>query len=324
MQASEFEGQYSAADYLNAIPPPTALSKSNVKFTVVELEDVGTVGSDGSPLNRDSPYSNHYLSKERVALGLPFSFSSSKKPHSSSKRRGKSTNGESGGNRAEARIRTMIRRPLLKYWLQRYSLFSRFDEGIAIDDEGWYSTTPECIAIHHAKKCVTYDYHQNRVILDGFCGVGGNVIQFAKNGHFVIAIDIDPKRIELAKQNATVYGVQQNVDFIHGDFFQIAPALQPDVVYLSPPWGGPEYLQQNISPLSAQSGLGSHLSQALEVCSGIKQGTPGESLVVMMFLPRTVDWVSLDCLVERSGLVLREIEIMKVNGCIKGLTVISE
>lgn len=44
-------------------------------------------------------------------------------------------------------------RKLWKYWQQRYSLFSRFEEGILMDEEGWYSVTPEVIAAHHASKC---------------------------------------------------------------------------------------------------------------------------------------------------------------------------
>ena len=44
-------------------------------------------------------------------------------------------------------------RKLWKYWLQRYSLFQKFDEGILMDEEGWYSATPEVIAAHHAAKC---------------------------------------------------------------------------------------------------------------------------------------------------------------------------
>jgi trimethylguanosine synthase len=42
---------------------------------------------------------------------------------------------------------------LAKYWAQRYSLFSKFDQGIDIDEEGWYSVTPESIAIHIAQRC---------------------------------------------------------------------------------------------------------------------------------------------------------------------------
>ena len=44
-------------------------------------------------------------------------------------------------------------RELWKYWLQRYSLFNRFDEGVLMDEEGWYSATPEVIAAHQACKC---------------------------------------------------------------------------------------------------------------------------------------------------------------------------
>ena len=39
---------------------------------------------------------------------------------------------------------------LARYWLQRYRLFSRYDEGIQLDLDGWFSATPEKIAIHHA------------------------------------------------------------------------------------------------------------------------------------------------------------------------------
>jgi hypothetical protein len=58
-----------------------------------------------------------------------------------------------------------------KYYEQRYSLFSkysaalasvevahsvliaRYDRGIQLDDESWYSVTPEALAMHHAERC---------------------------------------------------------------------------------------------------------------------------------------------------------------------------
>lgn len=61
-----------------------------------------------------------------------------------------------------------------KYWRQRYRLFSRFEEGIQMDEEGWFSVTPERIAKHHASRCA------GGVIVDCFTGVGGNAIQFAQ------------------------------------------------------------------------------------------------------------------------------------------------
>lgn len=40
--------------------------------------------------------------------------------------------------------------------------------------ESWYSVTPEIISDHIAERCSCY------LIVDPFCGAGGNVIQFAK------------------------------------------------------------------------------------------------------------------------------------------------
>lgn len=57
---------------------------------------------------------------------------------------------------------------------------------------------------------------------------------------------MDPTKIALAKHNAAVYGVQDRIEFIVGDFLQIAPTLKADVVFLSPPWGGPEYTNYEV------------------------------------------------------------------------------
>ncbi|XP_063968300.1 trimethylguanosine synthase-like [Lytechinus pictus] len=129
---------------------------------------------------------------------------------------------------------------LNKYWAQRYRLFSKFDEGIKLDAEGWYSVTPERIAEHQAERC------RCDLIVDAFCGAGGNAIQFAFTCERVIAVDIDPAKIELARHNAAVYGVADRIDFIVGDFFKVADDLKADVVFLSPPWGGPKYLKSDV------------------------------------------------------------------------------
>ncbi|KAH0911181.1 hypothetical protein HID58_034502 [Brassica napus] len=42
----------------------------------------------------------------------------------------------------------------------------------------------------------------------------------------VVAIDIDHVKVELAMNNAMVYGVDDRVDFIIGDFVQLAPSLK--------------------------------------------------------------------------------------------------
>ena len=146
--------------------------------------------------------------------------------------------------------------PLQKYYHQRYDYFSLFDEGIQIDEEGWYSVTPEIIADHIAQEAhsialtnKTPDTSSNTVILDAFCGVGGNTIQFAKYFDRVIAVDLDSGRLEMARHNATIYGVADRIQFIHGDVFTVLPELADegiDLVFMSPPWGGPDYATREI------------------------------------------------------------------------------
>ncbi|CAN8025892.1 unnamed protein product, partial [Ixodes persulcatus] len=106
---------------------------------------------------------------------------------------------------------------LKKYWAQRYRLFSKFDKGIELDEESWFSVTPEGIAKHIAKRC------QGDIVIDAFCGAGGNTIQFALVSRLVIAVDIDPRKIELARKNAAVYGVLDKIQFVLGDFLELAP-----------------------------------------------------------------------------------------------------
>ena len=124
---------------------------------------------------------------------------------------------------------------LQKYWDKRYDLFSKFDEGIQVDEEALFSITPEKNAIDHAKKI------KDKVVLDAFGCVGGNAIAFAQFCKKVYMIELDKNRLEMAKNNARVYGVENKIEFILGDFFVEAPNVKADVVYLDPPWGGPEY-----------------------------------------------------------------------------------
>ena len=61
--------------------------------------------------------------------------------------------------------------PDITFWYQRYYYYSRFDEGIQMDYESWWSVTPEELAAYTANLCI------DKVVVDAFCGSGGNVIQ---------------------------------------------------------------------------------------------------------------------------------------------------
>ncbi|MBI2346862.1 MAG: RsmD family RNA methyltransferase [Deltaproteobacteria bacterium] len=136
-------------------------------------------------------------------------------------------------------LRTSVACPfgesLQKYWEKRYEYFSKFDEGIQIDAEGFYSVIPEQVGLHQAELI------QGATVLDGFAGVGGSAIAFARAGKRVTAVDINGERLKMAEHNATIYGVQNAITFLHGNFFKIAPTVKTDTVNLDPQWGGPTY-----------------------------------------------------------------------------------
>ena len=121
-----------------------------------------------------------------------------------------------------------------KYWAQRFHYFSLYDCGIQLDAESWYSVTPEKIALAIAARC-----RPTGVVVDAFCGCGGNAIALARRCRHVIAIDIDAAKVEKARRNARIYGVA--VDFVVGDALVLLKTLRADVCFLSPPWGGPGY-----------------------------------------------------------------------------------
>ncbi|KAM4077513.1 hypothetical protein ACJW30_12G143700 [Castanea mollissima] len=199
-----------------------------------------------------------------------------------------------------------------KYWFQRYNLFSKYDEGIKMDEEGWYSVTPEQIAIRHALRCVAATAKPNPVVIDCFAGVGGNAIQFARMCCSVVAIDIDPKKLELAINNAKIYGVQHCIDFIVGDFFQLAPSLKGDIVFLAPPWGGPSYKSiENFTLDFLKPRDGFTIFQFAQAIA------PN----IIMFLPRNVDLQQVEELSWLSSPPLEvEIEENYLQNNVKGVT----
>ena len=142
-------------------------------------------------------------------------------------------------------------------WRKRYFLFHKFDFGIKLDPVAWYSVTPEDIARKIARRC------KSDVVLDACGGAGGNAIQFAKYCNLVLSLDVDSNRLADAKHNAQIYEVADKIEFVTYnciDFMKGLGDRSVDVVFLSPPWGGPAYrevasfsLKENIA-VQDQSG----------------------------------------------------------------------
>lgn len=79
------------------------------------------------------------------------------------------------------------------------------------------------------------------------------------------------------------------IEFIVGDYYTLAPTLKADVVFLSPPWGGPSYSSKetfSIEDVMPNYGGGKHL---YELTSQVSQN-------IAYFLPRNID-VKQVCLI---------------------------
>lgn len=61
-----------------------------------------------------------------------------------------------------------------RYWILRYSLFSKWSSGVCLNETSLFSVTPEVIAKHHALML-----QGGTSVLDAFCGCGGNTIHLA-------------------------------------------------------------------------------------------------------------------------------------------------
>ncbi|XP_019057970.1 PREDICTED: trimethylguanosine synthase [Tarenaya hassleriana] len=238
------------------------------------LEEVGSLNDTSEAISYKNPYLEIYgLEEERKDIELGNSIRKERKR--TRKTRAKKTLSTSNIEIQSKGILEEYSANIGKYWCQRYLLFSRFDEGIKMDEEGWFSVTPELIAKHHATRC------KGGLIIDCFTGVGGNAIQFALRSNYVIAIDVDPEKLDLARHNANIYGVVDKIDFVKGDFFRLAHTLKADTVFLSPPWGGPDYAKARTYDIKTM----------LKPRDGLFLFNSAKNIAstVVMFLPRNVD-----------------------------------
>jgi len=100
-----------------------------------------------------------------------------------------------------------------------------------LDDEGRKSLTPEALALALGERA------RGLRVIDACAGAGGNAIGFARAGCAVVAIEIDPSRLAMARHNAKLYGVADQIEFACGDARVIVPERAADLLFIDPPWG---------------------------------------------------------------------------------------
>lgn len=176
-----------------------------------------------------------------------------------------------------------------KYWRKRYLIFSKFDDGVFLTSELWYSVTPESTAKSTArlvKKLVP----ECKNVLDVCCGGGGNTIQFAKYFDSVGGVDVNANNIKCSKHNCGVYGVEKNTWFVQGDWNELANSSdwvpewvtggKFDFIFCSPPWGGPKYKSRDTFDLYTMEPF-----DLRHLCQGLMKFSENFGL----FLPRNLD-----------------------------------
>ena len=185
--------------------------------------------------------------------------------------------------------------PEISFFYKRYYYYSKYDKGIKMDYESWYSVTPESIAKYIA--LIT----RGKIIIDGFCGSGGNVIQFSKFGKKVYAIDIDKNKIDICKNNCNVYECENNIEFILDDYLNMKGKIKADFVFLSPPWGGLKYKNSNV--YSIKKFMQPNIIDIIRVSLNVAK-------FILFYVPRNLD---INELIDLVSFVKNEIEINSGN-----------
>ena len=174
--------------------------------------------------------------------------------------------------------------------------------------------TPEIIAEYTSKLI------KNNSVIDGFCGSGGNVIQFSKYCSKVYAIDIDDKKLNICKNNCKVYKCKNNISFIHSDFLQIdkydKEKIFADFIFLSPPWGGIQY--KNSDVYSIKESMNPNIYDIIKISLKVSKH-------IMFYLPRTLfleELFNIISDINKSDRIFFDVHILKSANKIKALLII--
>ena len=122
----------------------------------------------------------------------------------------------------------------------------KFTKPVHSNSEGMQLATPEIVAKYIAKRLKT------GVIADLGCGIGGQVIFFAKECKKVYAVERNPEKLEYAKKNCELYDVK-NVEFILGDALSESTKQEikdADIIFSDParPLSEKERTLENLEP----------------------------------------------------------------------------
>ncbi|GMF37116.1 unnamed protein product [Phytophthora fragariaefolia] len=137
------------------------------------------------------------------------------------------------------------------------------------------------------------------VVTDATACVGGNVLSFCDFFTHVNAIENDSTRVQMLRHNVQVLK-KTNARCIHANYLDVMLELQQDVVFLDPPWGGPEYKDLEKVDLFL-GGLPLH-----EICARLQQSAK----CVVLKVPSNFDGDKFSKLVPGKVVIRRDLKKM--------------
>jgi hypothetical protein len=120
------------------------------------------------------------------------------------------------------------------------NFFPSNNDKIKIDDVGKYSITlPDKTQII-TNLITKYIGSVDITVTDAMACIGGDTLAFSKVYKNINAIELDKTRFEYLKHNMSLFNCT-NITYYNDDYLKIIKTLKQDVIYIDPPWGGPDY-----------------------------------------------------------------------------------
>ena len=133
---------------------------------------------------------------------------------------------------------------------------------LKLDDEAFYSVTDQYTADRISRDILRV-LPDLQIITDATACIGGNTYSFSKYFPKVNAIEVDPLRYQYLQHNMKVLETI-NVDMYLSDLLIACHRLSQDLIFIDPPWGGPDYKSKDAVDLFISD------VELSEVCEHIK------------------------------------------------------
>lgn len=114
---------------------------------------------------------------------------------------------------------------------------------LLLDNEALYSVTDQHTA-NKISKYILKHLPMVETITDATACVGGNTYSFSIYFKNVIGIEIDEMRFTYLCHNMRMLDVK-NASIYNGNMLDICKCLKQDLIFIDPPWGGPNYKSKN-------------------------------------------------------------------------------